>query len=478
MSSEHTEDLNSLSPPRALHAESETEAFTTEMPQSDSRRELPHVPAGTEVQGRFRFRVDRQLSKGGFGYIYTGNCLDSLCDSLDGPSPYVVLKFFDPPMGLDPITMLKRELSAMLAMKHDRIIRVFDWSLEQPYAFVALEYFPNGSLHDAAFPDGLDDEETAWRLLEHLLSALNAAHRASILHLDIKPGNVLLDNHGGFVLTDFGISQGSLVSRSIIDFGVGSLGYQAPEQQFRRDDQIGVLTDLWGVGATVWSAFTAMRLDLNPELFETDENAAPFALPPVSRFRSCSAAFEGVLMSLLAINPARRPGGAAEALKMVQAARSPVVSARPPISGIAAGSAMTETEMRTLFASLVDPLWASICSGHSFVGRFVKFSSGEALCREGDNSFYTFVLLKGKVVIEQGGREINTETREGTFLGEVATLTGERRLATVRAEGDVYTCVFNAAELEKFVTENPAVGIRLIRTLADRVSTANRTTPA
>ena len=95
----------------------------------------------------------------------------------------------------------------LLAIDDHRIPTVYDWSLGEGNLFVVMQYFPAGSLADAWAFLGRRDESQVWRLITDLLSALSAAHRAGILHLDLKPSNVLLDGDGGFVLTDFGVSQ-------------------------------------------------------------------------------------------------------------------------------------------------------------------------------------------------------------------------------------------------------------------------------
>jgi CRP-like cAMP-binding protein len=89
---------------------------------------------------------------------------------------------------------------------------------------------------------------------------------------------------------------------------------------------------------------------------------------------------------------------------------------------------------------------------------------------EGERSYYAFLLLRGTVVVSKGGREVARVSGEGRFLNEVATLTGLPRSATMHAVGTVWACVLNAAELERFVTCNPAIGLRVIRSLAVRLS--------
>jgi CRP-like cAMP-binding protein len=106
----------------------------------------------------------------------------------------------------------------------------------------------------------------------------------------------------------------------------------------------------------------------------------------------------------------------------------------------------------------------------------VRFQPGELLCREGEEAYRTYVILNGAVLVERDGRPIARESREGSFMGENATLTGRPRTATIRADSEVWALMFNAAELEQFVLANPAVGIRLIKTLALRSRINNNAT--
>ena len=80
------------------------------------------------------------------------------------------------------------------------------------------------------------------------------------------------------------------------------------------------------------------------------------------------------------------------------------------------------------------------------------------------------MLLKGSVVVSRNGKELTRISREGSFLGEVATLASMPRTATMEASGAVWVCVLNAAELERFLTCNPAMALRVIRYMAHRLS--------
>jgi len=311
------------------------------------------------------------------------------------------------------------------------------------------------------------DEETAWRLLEDLLTAVNAAHRASIVHLDIKPANVLLDGARGFVLADFGVSRGSREAAGAHGHAAATPGFQAPEQgdPFGAGE-IDTRTDLWGVGVTVWAMLMGDAAWVAPAT-TYGEDREGLALPRLSLFRpGLDPTLESIVMSMLCTDPINRPGGAAEVLAAIRSREGGGADAEeisPP------GQAATREEADEVLRGLVDPLWATLCRRGDLIGRIVRHEDGATLGREGEDSYHTFLLLGGTVTVELGGRIIETESREGTFLGEISTLTGQRRTATMRADGTVWTCTFNAAELERLVATNPAVAVRMVRSLAHRL---------
>jgi serine/threonine protein kinase len=432
---------------------------------SDSRGTMTPLmlAPGTELAGNsFRYRLVRKLGHGGFGSVYLAETLNGIGDM----PAQVVLKFYHVPRTGDQKNLFRREVSSLLALQHDRIIKLYDWKFSRNSCFLVLEYYPAGSLLDTEYFLGQPiDEDGLTSVLEDLLSALNAAHCASILHLDIKPANVLRDAAGGYVLTDFGISQGSLVSHYMLETGIGSPGYQAPEQRECNRRWIGPRTDLFGVGATAWSLYTGMRLDQHPELLKPFPSVAGSALPPISSYRSCPPPLEDFIARITALDPAERPGGAAEAIALLKSSSRTKSRIRSEIARLYQTGHPLVSQV---VDNLVDPLWASICSAPRPKLNYLLFKEGEVLGCEGEHAYNTYVLLSGTVRVELGcGRRV-AESREGTFLGEIATLTGLPRTANLIAESNVWTLVFNAAEFEQFVVAYPAVAIRLIKTLATR----------
>ena len=446
---------------------------TQTAPTGDGEQATPQP--GDVIQGRsYRYRLLRRLGKGGFGSVFLAQCLDA-GRGADAPGEQVAVKVLRPAQVPHVQSTLKRELAALLTIQNDRLPRVYDWNIEDDPRFVTLQYFPAGSLADAWPLVGRFDEEQTWRLLSDLLGALMAAHRSSILHLDVKPSNVLLDGDGGFVLTDFGVAQASRMTLGQMQqgyflIGAGTHGYRAPEQGNPHEADYDLRTDLWGVGATAWAVFTGIDLNKRPET-RRREAGNIYGLPRLSDVRlHCPPALEEVIMELLHIDPERRPGGAAEVLARIRA----IAEGFGLDSGTVAAASraiFTEGEAEQVIASLVDPLWSALCRGKGFSRYVVKFED-EVICRGGSQTHHTYVLLRGRIRVEKDGELLDIESQEGTFLGAVSTLTGAPQEVTLRAEGPVWTCIFNEAELEQLVTCNPAVAVRMIRSLASRVAGA------
>jgi len=431
---------------------------------------------GDELQGRHRYRVLRRLGRGGFGSVFLARCLDGP-DSEDeeGPPKLVALKVMARPDDPQARNSLKRELAALLAVRHDRIPKLYDWNIDSETSFAAIQYYPAGSLADAWPMLGRLSPEQTWRLLSDLTQALGAAHRSSILHLDVKPSNVLLDGNGGYVLTDFGVSHSSRMSRGLLNqgqlsIGLGTHGYRAPEQASAKVQSFDLRTDLWGVAATAWALFTGIDLNRRQDVLRTREQGNTFGLKSLSDVAlDCPPPLEEIVMGMLYIDPARRPGGTGEVLARIRAIASGFGLETSTIAAARRDHANPE-ETLEIIETLVDPLWASICRGPGFDRHFVHFDDGEVITGVSDPAQHTILLLRGEISVQIDDREIAVASREGTFLGAISTLTGARRRATLRSKGSTWCCLFNEAELEQIVTCNPAIAVRMVRSMADRIA--------
>ncbi|MEM9177956.1 MAG: serine/threonine-protein kinase, partial [Myxococcota bacterium] len=395
----------------------------------ESDEDVPGIRApqpGDELQAKFRYRVLRRLGRGGFGSVFLARCLDADRGAREeAPPKLVALKVMARPDDPQARNSLKRELAALLAVRNDRIPKVFDWNIDGETCFAAMQYYPAGSLADAwPFLGRLSPEQT-WRLLSDLLQALGAAHRASVLHLDVKPSNVLLDGNGGYVLTDFGVSHSSRMSKGLLhqgrlSIGLGTHGFRAPEQATAKVQNFDLRTDLWGVGATAWALFTGIDLNKRHDVLRTREQGNIFGLQALSDVAlDCPPPLEEIVMELLYIDPTRRPGGTGEVLARIRAIASGFGLDTATIAS-ARRAHVDPTEIADIIDGLVDPLWASICRGPGFDRYFVKFEHGETIAGVSNPAQHTVLLLSGSVEVEIDDRVVATETREGTFLGAIS----------------------------------------------------------
>ncbi|GAA1615347.1 serine/threonine protein kinase [Actinoplanes couchii] len=146
-----------------------------------------------------------------------------------------------------------REARAIARLDHPNVVRVFDVVFNGEDPWIVMELVPSRSLFTTVRDDGPMPPDQVARIGLGVLAGLRAAHRAGLLHRDVKPGNVLLADDGRVVLTDFGLAlvagDAGMTSTGVV---LGSPQYLAPERAL--DHEIGPSADLWSLGATLYAA--------------------------------------------------------------------------------------------------------------------------------------------------------------------------------------------------------------------------------
>ncbi|GIF24465.1 hypothetical protein Ate02nite_71950 [Paractinoplanes tereljensis] len=181
----------------------------------------------------------------------------------------VAIKELVPPPGLTPGERQEmrerslREARAIARLNNINVVRVFDVLSTDADPWIVMEYVPSRSLQDILAADGPFSPVRTAEIGLGVLGALRAAHRAGVVHRDVKPGNVLIGGDGRVVLTDFGLAtvpgDPNVTRTGLV---LGSPAYIAPERA--RDGTAGPAADLWSLGATLYAAV---------------EGASPFARP-------------------------------------------------------------------------------------------------------------------------------------------------------------------------------------------------------
>lgn len=145
------------------------------------------------------------------------------------------------------------EAQLIAAVEHPHIVPLYDYWREADAAYLVMRMLPGGSLEQRIASGPLDEDELA-RFITQIGSALHAAHRAGVIHRDVKPANVMLDADGNFYLTDFGIAFDAEQIGPAEELSTGSPAYASPEQM--RGLNLGPKSDLYSLGITLYEAAT------------------------------------------------------------------------------------------------------------------------------------------------------------------------------------------------------------------------------
>ena len=154
---------------------------------------------------------------------------------------------------------LSREARAAAKLQHPNIVAVYDFFRVEDRAYIVME-FVRGSMLDAMIVAGnRENVDSILKVLRQSASALDAAHKQGIVHRDVKPGNILVDESGNIKITDFGIaritSAGATETMSQgMGSTVGTLGYMAPEQI--RGESVDGRADQFSLGVVAYQLFT------------------------------------------------------------------------------------------------------------------------------------------------------------------------------------------------------------------------------
>jgi hypothetical protein len=198
-----------------------------------------------------RYRLGGQLGRGGMGTVWRAR------DEVLGREVAVKEVVLPPTVGgrarEDLIERTRREARLAARLSHPNVVTVFDVVDEDGRPWVVMELVPSRSLTEVVESEGPMTPARAATVGLQLLDALDAAHRAGILHRDVKPGNVLVTADDRVVLSDFGIARlegdPALTGTGMI---MGSPAYMAPERA--RGHAVGPASDLWSLGATIYTA--------------------------------------------------------------------------------------------------------------------------------------------------------------------------------------------------------------------------------
>jgi serine/threonine protein kinase len=278
---------------------------------------------GTIVSG---YRVDRTLGEGGMGAVYQATQLSL--------NRVVALKLLAPNLGDDPgfRARFEREGQVQAGLDHEHIVAVYEAGQSEYGLFLAMRLIPGPTLKHLIL-DGLLDPRRSVRLLAQVANALDAAHRAGLIHRDIKPQNILIGERDHAYLADFGLIKAPDEAR-LTGTGqfIGTIDYVAPEQI--QGDPATPASDIYSLTGVLYECLTGEVPYPKPSEAAT-LHAHVMQPPPVltERRPDLPPALDAVIAQGMAKDPWSRPSLAAELIQAASRALSSSASSIPAPSG-------------------------------------------------------------------------------------------------------------------------------------------------
>jgi serine/threonine protein kinase len=239
-----------------------------------------------------RYRVGESLGRGGMGRVWLAR--DVVLDR-DVAVKEIVLPADLVAQERDALRRRTlREARAAARLTHPNVAQVYDVFEADGQPWIVMEYVPSRSLQQVIDADGPLAPRRVAEIGLEVLAALRAAHRAGVLHRDVKPSNVLLAGGGRVVLTDFGIAtiedEGSTTSSDLV---LGSPQFMAPERALRGESR--AASDLWSLGATLYAAVEGRPPYLRPSAAGTLMALAAEEPEPPQRAGALRPVLDGLL---------------------------------------------------------------------------------------------------------------------------------------------------------------------------------------
>lgn len=248
------------------------------------------LPIGAILRGIYR--VDKHLSSGGFGNTY-------MATNIEFNERYAIKEFFmkgitqrdgnqttvsvsnseNRDTFLQQKEKFKKEARRLRKLKNEHIVKVHDLFEENGTAYYVMEYIDGESLAERMkrIVQPLSEQEVR-SILQQILEALGEVHQNEIWHLDLKPGNIMLDKQGHAYLIDFGASKqiradGNFTTSTALCY---TLGYAPNEQIGQMYDRFGPWTDFYALGATIYNLLTNKKPPMAIDIEEDEEDAFDF----------------------------------------------------------------------------------------------------------------------------------------------------------------------------------------------------------
>ncbi|MEU8787476.1 Stk1 family PASTA domain-containing Ser/Thr kinase [Streptomyces sp. NPDC048637] len=293
-----------------------------------------------------RYRVQARIAAGGMATVY--QAVDTRLDRL------LALKVMHPTLATDAafVDRFIREAKSVARLSHPNVVGVFDQGTDGTYVYLAMEYVAGCTLRDVLRERGALQPRAALDILEPILAALGAAHRAGLVHRDMKPENVLIGDDGRVKVADFGLVRAVDTNTTASTGSVlGTVSYLAPEQMEHGTADARV--DVYACGVVLYEMLTGGKPHTGGSVAQVlYQHLHEDVLPPSGLVPGLAPQLDELVAQATARDPQQRPQDAVALLSRAQEARAQLTDAQldvvppqaheVPADGLGDGSERTD----------------------------------------------------------------------------------------------------------------------------------------
>ena len=204
-----------------------------------------------------RYRLVKVLGQGAMGVVYEG--VDTRLNRTVAIKTVLRSHLADETTANEYATRFEREAQAAARLSHPHVVTVFDFGEHEDISYIVMEFVRGRELNQAFEAGEKFSLPETIRMMRELLLALDYAHQQGVVHRDVKPANVILDQIGRVKLTDFGVARVANANqdRTMPGTLVGTPSYMSPEQILGL--AVGSRADIFAAGVILYQFLVGRR---------------------------------------------------------------------------------------------------------------------------------------------------------------------------------------------------------------------------
>jgi serine/threonine-protein kinase len=299
---------------------------------------LPDAVLGSVIDGRYK--VISRLGAGGMADVYLAEDQQL--------SRKVALKLLHRRFAEDPgfVERFRREAQAAAGLQHPNVVSVYDRGTFDDTYYIAMEYLPGRTLKRLIRDEAPLDPVRAIDITIQILKAARFAHRRGVIHRDLKPHNVIVDESDHAKVTDFGIARAGASDMTETGSILGTAQYLSPEQA--QGHAVNASSDLYSIAVVLYEMLTGrVPFDAEQAVTIAIKHVSEVPTAPTAVNPHVPAALEQVVMWALNKDPADRPQDADQFIVALEHAKAAIISgqagqrtaAMAAVGALAAGGA-------------------------------------------------------------------------------------------------------------------------------------------